>query len=214
MGTIRKGVNGGFSGKAGSVIGASWKSIDYIRGLAKKSNKPASQEQLIQQARFYTIAKFIMPIAPFVEVGFSQVNADVMTPTNAALQANINSAVVGSYPDFKLDYAKLKLSAGGLQPGGTTSVEVASGILIVGWTNTAIKAMRGELDDRVHLLMYHPELDEFLTAPEPPTRGMGAVDIELPEHFLGGKAHLWMFFSDRKNKRISRTTYLGELDLV
>lgn len=71
MGTIRKGANGGFSGKAGSVIGASWKSIDYIRGLSKKSNKPATEEQLIQQARFYTIAKFIMPIAPFVQVGYS-----------------------------------------------------------------------------------------------------------------------------------------------
>ncbi|RKE57174.1 DUF6266 family protein [Sphingobacterium detergens] len=214
MGTIRKGANGGFSGKAGSVIGASWKSIDYIRGLSKKSNKPATEEQLIQQARFYTIAKFIMPIAPFVQVGFSQINANTMTPTNAALQANIKTAVVGTYPNFVLDYAKVQISQGSLQPGGTVKAEVATGMLMISWTNKAIAIQNGQLDDLVYILLYHPELDEFLTAPEPPTRGLGTVDIELPEHFLGGKGQLWLFFADRKNKRISRTNYLGELDLV
>lgn len=214
MGTIRKGANGGFSGKAGSVIGASWKSIDYIRGLSKKSNKPKTEEQLIQQARFYAIAKFIMPIAPFVQVGFSQINADTMTPTNAAIQVNINTAVVGAYPNFTLDYAKIQISQGSLQPGGTVKAEVAAGMLMVSWTNKAIAIQNGQLDDVVYILLYHPQLDEFLTAPEPPTRGLGTVDIELPEHFLGGKGQLWLFFADRKNKRISRTSYLGELDLL
>lgn len=47
MGVIRRGVNGCFKGKAGSVIGSSWKSIDYIKGLYKKRTKPASEEQLV-----------------------------------------------------------------------------------------------------------------------------------------------------------------------
>jgi len=214
MATIRKGANGGFSGKAGSVIGASWKSIDYIRGLSKKSNKPATQEQLIQQARFYTIAKFIMPIAPFVQVGFSQINANIMTPTNAALQVNINRAVVGTYPDFTLDYAKIQISKGSLQAGGTVSASVANGILNVVWSNQVIKIQKGQPDDRVYILLYHPALDEFLTTPEPPLRGDGTVDIELPDHFLGEKGQLWLFFADRKHSRISRTSYLGEFDLT
>lgn len=214
MGTIRKGANGGFSGKAGSVVGASWKSIDYIRGLSKKSNKPASLEQLEQQARFYTIAKFIMPIAPFVQVGFSQVNADIMTPTNAALQANIKKAVVGSYPNFALDYAKIQLSSGSLQPGGTIGAAVSSGILSVSWSDRPIKIQKGEADDQVYILLYNPVLEEFVTAPEPPLRGEGNIEIELPDHFLGGKGYAWLFFADRKNKRISRTNYLGALDLL
>ncbi|WP_286862696.1 MULTISPECIES: DUF6266 family protein [Sphingobacterium] len=214
MGTIRKGANGGFSGKAGSVIGASWKSIDYIRGLSKKSNKPKTEEQLIQQARFYAIAKFIMPIAPFVQVGFSQINADTMTPTNVAIQANINTAVVGTYPNFMLDYSKVKISQGSLQPGGSVAASVGNGILNVVWSNKAIKIQKGQLDDPVYILLYHPALDEFLTAPEPPVRGDGTIDIELPDHFLGEKGQLWLFFADRKNKRISRTNYLGELDLL
>ncbi|WP_164126576.1 DUF6266 family protein [Sphingobacterium luzhongxinii] len=214
MATIRKGANGGFSGKAGSVIGASWKSIDYIRGLSKKSNKPASEEQLIQQARFYTIAKFIMPIAPFVQVGFSQVNADIMTPVNAAVQENLKNALTGAYPNFGLDYAKVKISTGGLQPGGTVSATVDTGVLTVNWSDKAIAIQKGQLDDEVYILLYHPALDEFLTAPEPPKRGDGTVGIELPTHFLGDKGQLWLFFTDRKHRRVSKTSYLGEVDLV
>lgn len=33
MGTIKQGILGGFSGKVGNVVGASWKGIDYIRSL-------------------------------------------------------------------------------------------------------------------------------------------------------------------------------------
>lgn len=42
MGTIRQGANGSFRGKAGSVIGSSWKGIDYIKGLPKKRTKGAT----------------------------------------------------------------------------------------------------------------------------------------------------------------------------
>ncbi|MFD2902509.1 DUF6266 family protein [Sphingobacterium anhuiense] len=214
MGKILQGALGGFSGKAGAIIGSSWKSINYIKGLSKKRTKPASEEQLIQQARFYTIAKFIMPIASFVELGFGQINADIMTPTNVALQANIKTAVVGTYPNFTLDYSKILISKGNLQPGGIIGASASIGILSVTWSPEAIEIQKGELDDVVHILLYVPAIDEFLTAPVPPTRGSGAVDIEYPEHFMSEKAHAWMFFADRKGKRVSKTNYLGELDLT
>ncbi|ULT23564.1 hypothetical protein KUH03_30995 [Sphingobacterium sp. E70] len=37
MGTIVNGINGGVSGKTGSVIGSSWKSINYLKGLYKRA---------------------------------------------------------------------------------------------------------------------------------------------------------------------------------
>lgn len=214
MGTILKGALGGFSGKAGAIIGSSWKSINYIKGLSKKRTKPASEEQLIQQARFFTIAKFIMPIASFVNLGFGRVNAATMTATNVAIQANINSAVVGTYPNFTLDYSKIRISQGGLQNGGMIGVSASIGILSITWSPEAIEIQRGELDDEVHILLYVPTIDEFLTAPVPPVRGDGAVDLEFPEHFKGEKGQVWLFFADRKGKRVSKTSYLGEVDLT
>lgn len=33
MGTIKQGILGGFSGKVGNIVGASWRGIDYIRSM-------------------------------------------------------------------------------------------------------------------------------------------------------------------------------------
>lgn len=49
MGTIQKGILGGFSGKVGSVIGGNWKGIDYMRSVANKRSFIPSQKQLEQQ---------------------------------------------------------------------------------------------------------------------------------------------------------------------
>jgi hypothetical protein len=46
MGTIKKGVLGGFSGKVGSVVGASWKGIDYIRSLPASVKNPRTEGQV------------------------------------------------------------------------------------------------------------------------------------------------------------------------
>ncbi|WP_316737535.1 DUF6266 family protein [Pedobacter aquatilis] len=70
MGTIRNGANGGFSGKAGSFIGSSWKDISYIKGLPKLSTKPASLKQLTQRARFSAVLTFMGPIKDVLIQGF------------------------------------------------------------------------------------------------------------------------------------------------
>lgn len=36
MGTIKQGILGGFSGKVGTVVGSTWKSVHYMRALAGK----------------------------------------------------------------------------------------------------------------------------------------------------------------------------------
>ena len=52
MGTIKKGVLGGFSGKVGTVVGASWKGIDYIRSLPASVKNPRTEGQVTQRTKF------------------------------------------------------------------------------------------------------------------------------------------------------------------
>ena len=51
MGTITKGILGGFSGKVGSVVGGSWKGIDYMRSQSSRRTRAASVLQLQQQQK-------------------------------------------------------------------------------------------------------------------------------------------------------------------
>ena len=213
MGTIRRGANGGFSGKAGSVIGSSWKSIDYIKGLPKKRTKPMSEDQRIQQARFGVLTRFLMPLTPMIRIGYSQIQSDRATPMNVAVQQNMDRAITGSYPDFSLDYAAIRISEGRLLGGGTVSAEVEAGVLTVNWSTDVNDFMDSHADDLVYIVLFQPEIDEFMSTPTRPTRGDGEVDIVIPNHFFGGNGHVWIFFSDRKAKRVSRSSYLGEFDL-
>jgi hypothetical protein len=59
MGRIKKGILGGFSGKVGSVVGASWKSIDYIRSLPASVRNPRTPAQVNQRSKFATVIKFL-----------------------------------------------------------------------------------------------------------------------------------------------------------
>ena len=52
MGKIKQGILGGFRGKVGTVIGASWNGISYMRGLAQSHKNPKTAAQMTQRAFF------------------------------------------------------------------------------------------------------------------------------------------------------------------
>ena len=52
MGKIKQGILGGFKGKVGTVIGASWNGIAYMRGLAQSVKNPKTAAQLQQRTYF------------------------------------------------------------------------------------------------------------------------------------------------------------------
>ena len=52
MGKIKQGILGGFRGKVGTVIGASWNGISYMRGLAQSHKNPKTAAQTTQRGFF------------------------------------------------------------------------------------------------------------------------------------------------------------------
>ncbi len=211
MGIIINGANGGFSGKAGSVIGSSWKKIHYIKGLHKKRTKPYSEKQLDQQARFGLLMRFLMPIATFVKIGFSQKKADRLTPMNVALQYNIERAILGTYPDYTLDYAKISIAHGTLFGAGSVLTSYNAGHLTFTWDTMVSERLRKNADDLVHIVGYHPGKDDFLATPNVPRRADGTVTVDVPLYMQQGAIHSWIFLTDRSRKTVSRSSYLGEL---
>ncbi|HEY9362527.1 MAG TPA: DUF6266 family protein, partial [Chitinophagaceae bacterium] len=61
MATFEKGILGGFSGKVGTVIGGTWKGIDFMRSRANKRTFIPSQKQLDQQLKFAIMMRFLQP---------------------------------------------------------------------------------------------------------------------------------------------------------
>lgn len=213
MGTIINGANGGFSGKAGSVIGSSWKSINYIKGLYKKRSKPATQAQREQQEKFKQVMRFLLPINVFIAIGYGRKRMGTATPLNVAFADNLEVALTGVYPDYVLDYSKVRISDGSLNGGGTVALTYSDGEISLTWDTTTSVQLGTSADDSLYVVAYHPEQDEFLTAATPPVRGDGTLTFGVPAHLQQGQLHVWYFMANRKQTRVSRSSYLGVFEM-
>ncbi len=213
MGTIRKGVNGGFSGKAGSVIGSSWNGIDYIKGLYKKRTKPFTQEQLEQQAKLQVIGRFLFPLKALMRLGFRQrAQAKQQTGMNVAITENLKNALSGSYPQFAIDYSKVRLSDGGLLRAGSEEIDFDNGLMTIRWEGE-VSGISGHPDDEVFILFYHPQEEYFFMPKEPLQRNMQEAVVEVPRRLKSGTVHGWIFLVERNKQDASKTEYLGSVEL-
>ncbi|GAA4777954.1 hypothetical protein GCM10023231_00490 [Olivibacter ginsenosidimutans] len=207
MAKFVNGANGTFSGKVGSVIGSSWRSIHYMRGLSKKRTKPFSEGQIAQQLRFSLMGRLLLPLRGLMEIGFANLDTSHATLFNLVMARNL-PAVEGEYPDFSINYSQLQFSNGSLlQPRGV-SVALASGILTLSW-NPQTTPFNGKADDEVYTLLYDQEQQLFYTADTVVTRGEGQVEIPLDAESVGHTGEVWLFAMSRDGKLISPTVYAG-----
>ena len=63
MGKIKQGILGGFKGKVGTVIGASWNGIAYMRGLAQSVKNPKTAPPLQQRAFFKDLQSLVSQLS-------------------------------------------------------------------------------------------------------------------------------------------------------
>ena len=126
MGTIKKGILGGFSGKVGTVVGASWKGISYMRGQAQHVKNPRTAGQIYQRNAMKAIALALRPIATTLNLTFAKCS-DKMSSYNKAVSVNYHTAIVNQDGSPAVDYSKLILSKGTIQPFHYIFIEDSSG---------------------------------------------------------------------------------------
>ena len=63
MGKIKQGILGGFKGKVGTVIGASWNGIAYMRGLPQSVKNPKTAAQQAQRAFFAEVQDLVSQLS-------------------------------------------------------------------------------------------------------------------------------------------------------
>ena len=214
MGRIRKGANGGFSGKAGSVIGSNWRDIDYIRGLPKLSGKPASQRQLEQREKFKVAVNFLQQIKPVLNSGFRTQKVGRATGYNLGLQILLQEAVIGTYPTFEIDYSKVTLSKGGRGPAlGPTISSPEPATIELTWASVPNKAI-AQPDDVATIVLYSKEMNQFVISDTDVTRAEESWSVVMPGLFSATEIYGWIFFEDRDHKLVSNSAYAGSVVLL
>lgn len=208
MGIIQKGINGPFKGKAGSVVGSSWKKISYIKGLQRKKGvkRKPSPEQAIQQQRFKLLIKFLQPLSKFLNIGLKPFLAKA-TGVNAAFSLNYDHAFLVDGDHTSLNYEAMQFSHGSLSTAGAEKARYENGLVTVTW-HTKTYGMGGEMDDIANVLVYCPETDQFFANEPDVTRHDGIAVIDLIGDKCTTGIHTWIFFVDKQQKRASPTVYI------
>lgn len=212
MARIKKGILGPFSGKIGTVVGASWRGIDYMRSLPQKSTKPATTAQLAQQNKMALFRGFLLGLDEIIEKCFQ--NFKKYTAMNDALSYNMLNSVEGKFPDQHINFRKLLFTKGELMGAWAPKAFSAESDAIDFSWNFGNLMPFCECDDQVMLVVYNPERQEFCKLENAALRGEKTARLLLPENFKGHTVHCYISFYSERRKLASTNEYLGTVKVA
>jgi hypothetical protein len=210
MGTIAKGILGGFNGTVGTVIGGSWKGIEYMRSRpARRANNP-TQAQLEQQAKFSVVIFFLETMIGLIRITYKGF-AVRMTAFNSAMSYHIKYAVAGTYPNFEIDYSLAQVSKGGL-PNATAPAAVLSGSNIhFTWTDNSGTGIALSTDQAI-FAVYCPANRQTIYTTTGGARSAGSGSLNVAP-MLGQTVHTYIGFISEDGKEVATSIYTGEFTL-
>lgn len=210
MGTIKKGILGGFSGKVGTVVGSSWKGIDYIRSLPTTVRNPRTPRQVDQRGKFATVISFLSKIAPIIRIGFKDFT-DKQTAINAAMSYNLKNAVTGEAGVYEMDFPKVMISRGTLYKPVSGAVQIVDGEVSIGWDLDF--AGNGSATDMSNVLVYNITKDEAMVVVNASDRIEGYYGAVYHDHWKGDQVEVFVTFTSEDGKLVSDSLYLGQHEI-
>lgn len=209
MGTINKGILGGFSGKVGSVVGGTWKGIDYMRSKGNRRNFEPTERQLSQQMKFGLVMRFLQPMSGLLSISFRDY-AIMKTGINSALSYVLKNAISGVYPTFEINYSQALVSRGDLPNVlGPAVISGAGSMLTFSWTDNSGVGIAKATDQAI-LVAYCPTLKQavYTTAGGMRSALTGELNL-LP--FSGEQVETWIGFISDDGKNVATSTFTGEV---
>ncbi|MDR1729096.1 MAG: DUF6266 family protein [Prevotellaceae bacterium] len=212
MGTIKKGILGGFSGKVGTVVGGSWKGISYMRSLPQKVKNPRTVGQVSQRTKFALALALLKPITGFLRTGW-KLYAHRQSPFNAAMSYTLANAISGAYPDYEIDPSKVLVSRGALTSAANASADVENGSIVFAWDdNSGVNSAKQT--DKALIAVLNPAKGEAITDTAGTERTAGTQTVALPADWSGDEVHAYLGFISEDGKEVANSAYLGAVEIA
>ncbi|WP_254527643.1 MULTISPECIES: DUF6266 family protein [unclassified Sphingobacterium] len=208
MAIISNGILGSFSGKVGSVVGGSWRGIEYIRSLPKKVKRVPSEKMLNQQAKFSLVMSFVNPLRDFLKENYEDEKIRYMTSANLLSSHILRNAVQGNLPEIKLDYSKIIISKGTVEQIIDLSGKQTDQSILLTWAPEAKYLVPlAEVEIRGVIFNEHKKHFHHLSLG---TRKISTAEISMNLFEKGDKLAIWVYSIDKKTKRISESQFVKE----
>jgi hypothetical protein len=219
MSLFEQGPMGYIKGKTGNFVVAKWKDQSVGRKAPTKSSKPATLKQMTQQSKFALVGGFFNRMSDVISIGY-QSQSGSLTPVNRAVKDHIDKIVLGSYPNFTLDYPKIVISnpsnSAEIHTGWTTKAVAAEGYGVdITWSSYEYGMDTLSLPtDRLIAVFYIVEQNKFMIFKGVADRSALQVKLTLPFLLAGKTLHLYTFFTSEDRKLASDSEYLGIVKLI
>lgn len=211
MGKIKQGILGGFSGKVGPVIGSSWKGKAVMKAVALSYNDRNSEAQQQQRAKFALIGKLLSKINGFINFGFAKKAVGITAP-NAAMRANLDEAISGTWPNYNVDYSKVAVSAGNVDLPYNATATASGTDLSVSWADNSGRG-NAQADDQAMILVFNTDKNEASYTTAAATRTTRAATLTLPSAWGGDNVEVYLAMRRESTGDTSASAYLGNFTL-
>lgn len=216
MAITKSAPGGAFKGKLDNAVFAPWKGLLTVRSVPKKSSKKAVQSQIEQRAKFALMGQFVARLAEVITMGYQSVSGNV-TAHNVALKENLATALIGEYPDYAIDYAKVKLSrtSGSNEINGISNVLTTAAIngkVTITWIAEDATRQKTLPTDVLCVIFYNATQKFFMTSGKAAIRSALTTSVRIPLEEDTDVIHGWVLIFSADGKNVSRSTYLGIID--
>lgn len=217
MAILKQGSLGIFTGKIGALVISKWKDQYVGKSKPVRSSKKATVPLLSQQSKLKMASKFLRMIRSVVPFSFQKPPKN-MTAMNYAMLYNLKHSISGEYPDFAVDYAKVKLSKPAdymteIDNGYNALATVSGKEVSITWEEDDIPDFEDtNPTDRAYIFIYHPGKNISID-PMPPQRSESGIKVNLQPVFAG-EIHIWIFFAADGGEFVSDTKYLGNFTMI
>ena len=212
MGTIKKGILGGFSGKVGTVVGSNWKQTSYMRSLATKVKNPQTPKQMAHRQKFKLMFDYLKPMSPFLKLGFQNYTKK-QTALNAALSYNMKNAVYGTSPNWWLNTYKVLVTRGNLMPVQHVYFHRNGQYIFMNWGDNS-GVGNAKASDLAIAVMYNTTKGEIRTITAGPERSYKLSGFQIPADWQDCWIDIHFAFITEDRKEISNSVYVGGMKLL
>lgn len=183
--------------------------INGVKPEVKKEKKPPTDAQAKQRLRFGMVTAFVKHLKQMSDIGLNTKKMKISI-SNFLTQSILKNAVIGDYPNFTLDYAKVALSDGRLDQLGDRNMSITThGTLMMTWKNCLYAYPEGNEDDAIFVLIYNATDKLSYNFSATALRSDRHLTVNIPAYSKSNDYHIWMFVSAPNYKNVSRTVYFN-----
>lgn len=229
MAKQRFGINDGYRGTVGTVIGYQWRGKWCLRSRPRFVHNPRTPKQMAARGLFALVSQLASQMRSALRLGmhnealkvhrtecnhFMSLNAACFSLSNNQLQVDYENLLIAVGPVAPVGFEAPILPSVETRPAASlhpslraeTRQDASLPEIVVPFEKNPLH-LSSSSDDEVYLYAWCPAMDEGLLS-VPAYRRTRQVKITLPDRWAGHEVHLYGFVTDYAG-RASASTYIG-----